>query len=201
MIMQLSEKAAIYLIKEKIIKADELDVYRYGIELCISQFIATFLIFIMGTLLGYFVETFIYYIIYTFLRIYAGGFHASCYRNCNFIYLFVYINIIIIIEYLEKNAIVMPLFIGLLIANYIIAFLAPIPDINKKLEPKEYIKYSKVVKRLLVLDDLIIIFIYLFIPDLRDEILFGIAAICEIAVLLVLGKIKKLIYHKMNYEV
>lgn len=201
MIMQLSEKVTICLIKEKIIRAEERDVYRYGVELCISQLIATFLIFGIGALLGYFVETLIYYIIYTFLRLYAGGFHASCYRNCNFIYLAVYIVIIIFIEYLEKNAIVIPLFIGLMIANYIIVLLAPIPDINKKLEPQEYIRYGNVVKRLLILDNLLIIFTYVFIPDLRDEILFGIAAICEISILLVIGNMKNLFYHKMDYEV
>lgn len=201
MIMQLSEKAAIYLIKEKIIKADELDVYRYGIELCVSQSIATFLLFGIGLITRYFVETFIYYIIYTFLRIYAGGFHASCYRNCNIIYLAVYIFIIIFIECSDKNIIVIPLFIGLLIANCIIIFLAPVPDINKKLEPQEYIKYGNTVKRLLILDDFFIVFTYLFIPRLQDEILYGIAAVCEIAILLVIGYVKNIFYHKMNYEV
>lgn len=97
MIAEMGKKVAVSFLKNNVITKEEVDVYQYGAELVISQTFATVAILGMGIALGKFQETVIYYLAYTFLRVYAGGFHASCYRNCNLIYLLSYffINIII----------------------------------------------------------------------------------------------------------
>lgn len=83
MISQLSEKAVVCLQNNHIIKDEEKDVYKYGVELIASQTFATIMILGIGFVSGNIIETVVYYFAYTSLRVYAGGVHASCYRNCN----------------------------------------------------------------------------------------------------------------------
>lgn len=103
MIAEMGEKVAISFLKNNVITKEEVDVYQYGAELVISQTFATVAILGIGIILGKFQETVIYYLAYTFLRVYAGGFHASCYRNCNLIYLLSYFLLISLLSALKRK--------------------------------------------------------------------------------------------------
>lgn len=190
MITRMGEKVALSFWKNNIIDKKDIDVYKYGAELVISQTLATLMIFGIGIILGDIKETLIYYLTYTSLRVYAGGFHASCYRNCNAIYLVVYffINLIISSNATEKMAFL--LFVGLILADIIIIMLAPVADLRRELGAEETKKYRYIVRRILFFVNCIIISVFLFIIELQDEILYAIAAVCEIAVLLILGHMK-----------
>lgn len=130
MIAEMGEKIAVSFLKNNVITKEEVDVYQYGAELVISQTFATVAILGIGIILGKFQETVIYYLAYTFLRVYAGGFHASCYRNCNLIYLLAYFFINTIISCVEEEALYVFL---LFVSDIIIIVLAPVADIHKKL--------------------------------------------------------------------
>ena len=187
MIAEMGEKVAISFLKNNVITKEEVDVYQYGAELVISQTFATVAILGIGIILGKFQETVIYYLAYTFLRVYAGGFHASCYRNCNLIYLLSYFFINIIISCFEKEALAVFLLIGLFASDIVIIVLAPVADIHK---------YRYIVRRILLLINCLIVSIYLFVPKLQDEMLYAMSAICEIAILLIIGSIKNCCYNK-----
>lgn len=190
MITRMGEKVALSFWKNNIIEKKDIDVYKYGAELVISQTLATLMIFGIGIILGDIKETLIYYLTYTSLRVYAGGFHASCYRNCNAIYLLIYlfINRIISSNATEKMAVLF--FVGLILADIIIIILAPVADVRNELEDDEIKKYRYIARRILFLVNCIIISVFLFITELENEMLYAIAAVCEIAVLLIVGYMK-----------
>lgn len=196
MIAEMGKKVAVSFLKNNVITKEEVDVYQYGAELVISQTFATVAILGMGIALGKFQETVIYYLAYTFLRVYAGGFHASCYRNCNLIYLLSYFFINIIISCFEKETLALFLLIGVFVSDIVIIVLAPVADIHKKLELEEIKKYKYIVRRILLLINCLIVSIYLFVPELQDEMLYAMSAICEIAILLIIGSIKNYCYLK-----
>lgn len=190
MITRMGEKVALSFWKNNIIEKKDIDVYKYGAELVISQTLATLMIFGIGIILGDIKETLIYYLTYTSLRVYAGGFHASCYRNCNAIYLLIYlfINRIISSNATEKMAVLF--FVGLILADIIIIILAPVADVRNELEDDEIKKYRYIARRILFWVNCIIISAFLFITELQNEMLYAIAAVCEIAVLLIVGYMK-----------
>lgn len=194
MISQLSEKAVVCLNHNHIINDDETAVYKYGVELILSQTFATIMILGIGFVSGNIVETLVYYFVYASLRIYAGGFHASCYRNCNFIYLTIFFLINYSISRLGKEVLMLPLFMGAIFANLIIVVLAPVADPKKHLEPEEIVRYKHIVRGLLLFIDFMIMHTYLIIPSFHDELLYGLTAICEIAILLIIGYVKNRYY-------
>ena len=67
---------------------------------------------------------------------------------------------------------------------------------HKKLELEEIKKYKYIVRRILLLINCLIVSIYLFVPELQDEMLYAMSAICEIAILLIIGSIKNCCYLK-----
>lgn len=84
------------------------------------------------------------------------------------------------------------------VAIIIIFLLAPVEDIRKPLSREEvYIYRKKTRKRVLLLGIFAIILIRIF-PQLKDEISYGLLAICEISLLLLVGYIKnkRLFYQK-----
>lgn len=88
------------------------------------------------------------------------------------------------------------LLIGLFASDIVIIVLAPVADIHKKLELEEIKKYRYIVRRILLLINCLIVSIYLFVPKLQDEMLYAMSAICEIAILLIIGSIKNCCYNK-----
>lgn len=80
--MKLRDKLVKSMADNNVIDTDEIDVYRFGVQL-LSETMISFLIFlIIAALFGSVTETIVFTAAFAALRQYAGGFHASEFIYC-----------------------------------------------------------------------------------------------------------------------
>lgn len=190
MIVGIAEKMVNTFLKNQVIDKENTEAYKYGMELLVSQVISIGVVLILGILLGRMWETLLFLIFFIAIRVYAGGYHASCYRNCIMGFAISYIGILVIGEWMRKEQLEFLAIICLVFANIIIYILAPIEDRNKPLDSKEYIEYRKKAQKNTIFMSSIIYVVYAFIPLMRDKMFYAALAICEIGVLLLIGYVK-----------
>lgn len=65
-----------------IIKEDDCDVYKYGLELLIALILTTGIIIIVSLLVDKFIETILYLIGFFSVRVICGGYHAKHHYSC-----------------------------------------------------------------------------------------------------------------------
>lgn len=190
MIVALSNKIINYFLKNKIINEKDKEIYLYGTEILISETLCISLILGIGIILECFIETIFYLIVFIQLRTCAGGYHASTHRVCiivsNITYICIILCIKILLNFDSEDA-------GLLItvASIMIIFkLAPVVDSRKRLAKTEILKYKKRTQNRVAFWGLFIIAIYIFSPSLKDEMLYGMMAVCEASILLIVGLAK-----------
>lgn len=190
-----------YLIQRKVIDEGVKDVYIYGSELLISEIFCTMLILGIGTYAGCIWETILYLCVYTSIRVYAGGYHAATHRNCIIMFNLFYMEIIYIIKMLENMSMEMILLYGSLASGVFIFILVPVEDLRKPLEMGERAVYRKRARTRSIFYIASLVVAYSMIPTLRDEIAYGMAAVCEVALLVICGYIKNmLIVSKRKYS-
>lgn len=190
MLKKSAEQMAFFFVKKGIIDEKVTDVYIYGSELLISEMICTLLVIGIGICTGKFIETLLYLASYMPIRIYAGGYHATSHRNCTVIFNLCYVVIFFIVDKLLSLKLDYIIYILSIGSGFIIAILAPIEDLRKPLDEREKGVYGeKAKKRVLLLLLFAIIMIWL-IPQWKEKICYGMSAVCEIAILLLIGYIK-----------
>lgn len=196
MIVEIAEKIANEFVENKVIDEEEKDVYKYGTELMVSQFIGIGIVFLLGTIFGLMWETITFIICFVMIRVYAGGFHASSYRNCLISFGVSYIGILLLGEWINKNQLSNWVMLCLIFAGIIIFILAPIEDKNKPLDGLEYQRCRVKARKQTVLWSTLVCISYWSMPNKRTIIVYGALAICELAVLLIAGLIKNKRYAK-----
>ncbi|MCM1467145.1 MAG: accessory gene regulator B family protein [Alistipes sp.] len=82
MIYRLSEKIALYFVKEGIIEKAEKDIYRFGIETILSEFFDMGIVLLTGMLFRRVFGSIWYYIVFCILRHLAEGYHAKTFAMC-----------------------------------------------------------------------------------------------------------------------
>lgn len=201
-IKEMAGKITDDLIQKKVIDEEVRDIYIYGSELLVSEILSTMLILVIGAFAGCICETILYLCIYTSIRVYAGGYHAATHRNCIIMFNFFYIEIIYIIKMLENANMETVLLYGALASGVFIFVLAPVEDLRKPLEIEERVVYKKKARTRSILYITTLVAIYNMIPALRDEIAYGMAAVCEVALLVLCGFIKnRLMVSKRKYDI
>lgn len=189
MIKMLSNNITNLLVTNSVIN-DEIEIYRYGIELIISSIIGITGILIISILTNHMIEGCIYLIAFVSIRKFTGGYHCKTYFACKacFIGLFVI--------YLFISLTAMPsLFMNIL---YVISFisiwlLAPCDHENKPFSEKEFIRYGNISKFIISIYSLLIVIMYQYFAQL--VIPFELVLII-IACLLIIGKIER----RITYE-
>ena len=88
---------------EGIIKKDEIDVCKYGIEYFIISVLEILSVLLLSAFVGNFVCTLIYFVAFIPLRIYSGGYHADSKIGCYLILLSVYALFSVMIKYIPTN--------------------------------------------------------------------------------------------------
>lgn len=124
-------------------KSYDYEVYNYGFEILIASIINFLVIFFIGFLLDKLVHTIIFLLCYCPLRQFAGGYHASSYRKCLFVFVVIFIATIFIANNLAytnlKQIIILFSFLNCL--N--ISLLAPVEHYNNPLSDEEKKKHKK----------------------------------------------------------
>lgn len=147
MIVGIAEKMVNTFLENQVIDEENTEAYKYGMELLVSQVISIGVVLILGILLGRVWETLLFLIFFIAIRVYAGGYHASCYRNCILGFSISYIGILFLGEWIRKEQLEYFVIVCLVLADIIIYILAPIEDRNKPLDSKEYIEYRKKARK------------------------------------------------------
>lgn len=86
MLHSLSRNIAVFLFDDN--DKFPLEVYIYGIEICLSSLIGIIAILIISFMIGRFFEGMLYIIMLFIIRSCTGGYHAQTYFKCNLIYIF-----------------------------------------------------------------------------------------------------------------
>ncbi len=86
MISSMSKFVSLFLCRNNIIHADELEIYQYGFEIVISTILGFLLTVTIGIVLHMFVPSLLYYAIFVFVRQMTGGYHAKTYFRCNLVF-------------------------------------------------------------------------------------------------------------------
>lgn len=76
-----------FMIKNNVISKDteEIEFYRYGIEITLSSLINIALISIIGIVTDYTFESMMFLAVFIIMRSFTGGYHANTYIKCNLV--------------------------------------------------------------------------------------------------------------------
>lgn len=127
-------------------------VYTYGIQLSLSTLASMCSIVLLGILLGDALSAFLFLGVFFFLRLFAGGYHASTYARCflltNSVYLMVYL--------FGKGLLYFRFFILLpiitVVSCMVIVILAPIRNKHHPLSEPTYEKNRRIARALAIIE-------------------------------------------------
>ena len=160
MLRKMSEKIAWILVREQMIKAQDMELYVYGLELLLAESVCMAAVMGIGLLTGRFLHTVVYFLSYTVIRIYAGGYHADSHKSCTVIFSICYLILIIFVEWTIFCNLMDIWILGVVFADGVILILAPVEDYRKPLKESEYQSFRKKVRKNLLLCSFIVIILY-----------------------------------------
>lgn len=134
-----SNKILKYICNKKVIDNDEIDVYKYGIEITLSSVLNIFLILIIAAATNTLSVGIVFLIVFISVRKYTGGFHADTYLTCNLTFVCCYMLVLILLRInFMQNVII---HISMILMCFLtILFLCPIENKNKKIVNKRKMK-------------------------------------------------------------
>lgn len=141
LIAKLSSKIGNDLVRSNIVKAEDAEIYIYGINQILVSVLNVLSALIIGLIFGVVFEIAAFMAAYIPLRSFAGGFHAKTPLRC---YIFSVIMLIIVsvgIQYLPAPDWVY--YAILSAAALIVLLLSPVEDRNKPLDEKEQVVYKR----------------------------------------------------------
>lgn len=143
--------------EEGIIKKDEIDVCKYGIEYFIISVLEILSVLILSAFVGNFICTLIYFIAFIPLRIYSGGYHADSKIGCYLILLSVYALFSVILKYIPTSYYIMTGLVSIILTVITILALSPMMHDNKNFNDIEIAFYRKVSIIIMIAEALLII--------------------------------------------
>lgn len=138
-----------WLLYEKIIEKEDLEIYKYGIQQGIFTIVNSVITLLTGIVLGVFGQSITLLVSYLPLRMYAGGVHARTATRC-----FIYTHIINFSLLLVVKWIGTPNFVLWLIAIFaslIIYKFSPVEAKNKPLSAEERKLYGNKARKILTI--------------------------------------------------
>lgn len=133
MISRLAKSSACFFVDNNIIKAEDEEVYSYGMELLLSTVFNFIVAITIALLTRSFLPCLINLTAFLTLRVNAGGYHADTHMGCTMTLAFVLLIFIFTVKYLPENAMMIYSLIMLMISDIIIIMLAPVEHPNKPL--------------------------------------------------------------------
>lgn len=186
-----SEKLINVFIEHNIIDEKDCELYVYGASQAITMLLNFITIIVIGIIFDMLWQSVLFTITYIPIRTYAGGFHCRTPIKC---YIFSVIMQIIILFLLKINFLNDSIIILLisLFGSILSILLAPVEDINKKLDNLEI----KVFRKKAIINIVIIQILTFLTLKFTQFSLTTSLAICCSAFMLVLGKIYNFRYYK-----
>lgn len=139
-----SEHVSLILAENNIIKKDELELCKYGLEVLTSTVFDIVSVMIVSFFAGNFVDTLVFLISFFTLRIYAGGYHADTKLKCYLIFVAVYILFTLTGRYVPEQYYVVTETIISFVTFTVILIFAPVVNYKRSANSKERSLYKKV---------------------------------------------------------
>lgn len=138
---KLSRKIVNDLTQSDIVKAEDAEIYIYGINQILMYAINISSALIIGLIFGKFFEAAVFIAAYCSLRSFAGGYHAKTPLKCYFFSIIMLIIVLVGIKYLYLTEWV---YYAVLAMTFVIVLvLSPVEDKNKPLDDLEHKVYKK----------------------------------------------------------
>lgn len=184
MLHSLSRNIAVFLFDDN--DKFPLEVYIYGIEICLSSLIGIVAILIISFMIGRFFEGILYIITLFIIRSCTGGYHALTYFKCNLIYIFSYLCTIKFYNFLSKQYLIFNNYfclIIMIISIIIIWLYAPVENVNKKINEKSKKKFKRLSIIEIVLSSFVAILILCMFHFYQALVIFPTFFVIDISVL------------------
>ncbi len=192
MFASIAEKITAQLEVNNAIKSEDRAIYLYGIQQGLSILLNLVTTFLIGVVTCMFWESIIFSAAYMLLRRYAGGFHAKTPVRCYIYSATMVIAVLLAIKLLPLMKMVY-LFL-FVVGSFAIVLFAPVEDKHKPLDKAERHVYR--IKTLLIIATetlIVLISMCLEIKMVYSAVTF---AIFSIAILVVTGAMKNLLFSK-----
>lgn len=154
------KKLSLLLSENKNISKDDEELYEYAIKVLSQGVIGFFVSIFIGFSFGMMRECAWFIFPFLLIRKFTGGLHCKKYFYCFLNSIFLIINSLLLIRFLEKSNYQMIFLFSVVISFIIIAFLSPIENDNKSISKKEK-NLFKVVSIILSIIDLNIVFCFI----------------------------------------
>ena len=192
MFIKTSEKITNYLIQSDIIKYDDREIYRYGVQQGLTGVLNFVTTLFIGILFRMTWESIVFTVAYIPLRHYAGGFHAKTPIRCYFFSIAIITAALLAMRYIPWTNLICG--ITLLLSMICIILFSPVETSNKPLDDIEKNVYRKRSYYVAVTE--ISIIFSAFIMKFSRLMVCLIVMFLVMSVMLVLGKVKSKITPK-----
>lgn len=184
---KLAHKIGNNLVNSQIIKAEDIEIYIYGINQILVSILNIASALILGAIFGVFYEIAVFMAAYIPLRTFAGGYHAKTPLRC---YVFSMIMLAIVSVGLRYFCIAdEAYYVILVISIVVILILSPVEDKNKPLNEIEHKIYKKRTAIIVAAELVIYLILKIVRLDHLSEVI--IYSFAVLSFMLIAGKIKK----------
>lgn len=188
-IAKLSRRIGDDLVRSNVVKAEDAEIYIYGINQILVSILNISSALIIGLIFGVFLEVAVFMVAYIPLRTFAGGHHAKTPLRC---YVFSVIMLIIVsldLKYISFAE--WTYYAVFILAIIIICVLSPVEDKNKPLNEIERKVYKK--RTIVITITETIIGFMLVIIGINNLFVAVVYSFVALSTMLIVGKVKLLI--------
>ncbi len=186
LLTRLSRKIVNDLTRSDIVKAEDAEIYIYGINQILMYSINISSALIIGLIFGKFFEAAVFIVAYCSLRSFAGGYHAKTPLRCYVFSVIMLIIVLVGIKYLYLTE--WMYYVVLLAAALVVIVLSPVEDKNKPLDEIEHRVYKK--RTILIVATELLIGIVLKLMGLDNLFVAVVYSFVVLSFMLVAGKVK-----------
>lgn len=183
---QLIERIMFYINKEYSLEQSEQEIIQFGIEAAFEVGINLVISILILYKMGMIIEGLIFFFIFIPIRTLTGGYHSNSYLYCLLFSIFTLIAVMRLSRHIRIARDL--LLILILFLELVIGMLGPVINSERPVSQKEYIKFSKKLFKIFVIDAVLCVWIGAIGYDELLNTVF--LSLCLIVVTLVIGKIK-----------
>ncbi len=186
LLANLSQKIGNDLVKSKVVEAEDVEIYIYGINQILVSILNVSSALIIGFIFGVVPEVAVFMAAYIPLRSFAGGYHAKTPLRC---YIFSVIMLIVISIGLKYLHIADWVYYAVLVAaTLVVLILSPVEDRNKPLDEIEQKVYKKRTMNIAAAEVMVCLALkFVGYDNLFVAVVYSFAVLCF---MLVAGKVK-----------
>lgn len=160
----ISDNIADTLLQSGILRDDNVDACRYGLDIFVSSVLEIISILVISVFVGNFVETLLFFLAFVPLRIYAGGYHADTKLKCYFVSIGVYAAFTAAIYALPQTLYITVNMLMSMFSVVIVFAAAPVVHRNKTVNEIERMYYRKFSILICMVETLIILILTAVFP-------------------------------------